>query len=162
MWLDDDPQASVHALCYVVDRGHRQYAGRLSIAEQLHYARQGHGRSGACRDYVLAAVKELQSLGIRDAELQRPGRTTQGYPSIFRHLIPGASHPKTSIDRRFRRLAFLPGPLQSSGPSQFRCHSAAEQRMRPCRDPVELDQEFPQLRCRENAEANGAARTGRS
>jgi cation transport protein ChaC len=69
VWLDDDPQESVHALCYVVDRGHRQYAGRLSLTEQLHYARQGHGRSGACRDYVLAAVKELESLGIRDADL---------------------------------------------------------------------------------------------
>jgi cation transport protein ChaC len=69
VWLDDDPQKSVHALCYVVDRGHRQYAGRLSLAEQVHFARQGHGRSGACRDYVLAAVKELQALGIRDADL---------------------------------------------------------------------------------------------
>ncbi len=70
VWLDDDPKESVHALCYIVDRGHRQYAGRLSLAEQLHYARQGHGRSGACRDYVLAAVKELQTLGIRDVDLQ--------------------------------------------------------------------------------------------
>ena len=70
VWIDDDPQQSVHALCYVVDRGHRQYAGRLSLADQLHYARQGHGRSGACRDYVLAAVKELQTLGIKDIGLQ--------------------------------------------------------------------------------------------
>jgi glutathione-specific gamma-glutamylcyclotransferase len=70
VWLNDDPQQSVHALCYVVDRGHRQYAGRLSLPEQLHFARQGHGRSGACRDYVLAATKELQALGIRDQELQ--------------------------------------------------------------------------------------------
>jgi len=69
-WHDDDPQPSVHALCYVVDRGHRQYAGRLSLQEQLHFARQGHGRSGACRDYVLAATKELQALGIRDQDLQ--------------------------------------------------------------------------------------------
>jgi cation transport protein ChaC len=69
VWLDDNAQESVHALCYVVDRGHRQYAGRLNLAEQLHYARQGHGRSGACRDYVLAAVKELQALGIRDVDL---------------------------------------------------------------------------------------------
>jgi cation transport protein ChaC len=69
VWLDDDPKASVHALCYIVDRGHRQYAGRLGLAEQLHYARQGHGRSGACRDYVLAAVKELEVLGIRDPDL---------------------------------------------------------------------------------------------
>jgi cation transport protein ChaC len=70
VWLDDDPQQSVHALCYVVDRGHRQYAGRLTLQEQLHFARQGHGRSGACRDYVLAATKELQALGIRDQDLQ--------------------------------------------------------------------------------------------
>lgn len=70
VWLDDDPQQGVHALCYVVDRGHRQYAGRLSLHEQLHHARQGHGRSGACRDYVLSAMKELQALGIRDPELQ--------------------------------------------------------------------------------------------
>jgi cation transport protein ChaC len=69
IWLDADPQQSVHALCFVVDRGHAQYAGRLSLAEQLHYVRQGHGRSGACRDYVLAAVKELETLGCRDEGL---------------------------------------------------------------------------------------------
>ena len=33
VWLDDDPQLSVHALCYMVDRGHQQYAGRLTLAE---------------------------------------------------------------------------------------------------------------------------------
>jgi cation transport protein ChaC len=71
VWLDDDPQQSVHALGYVVDRGHRQYAGRLSLAQQLHYVRQGHGRSGACRDYVLAAVKELEAYGYRDDGLRR-------------------------------------------------------------------------------------------
>jgi len=60
----------VHALCYMVDRGHRQYAGRLSLAEQLHYVRQGHGRSGANRDYLLETVKELEALGIRDKTLE--------------------------------------------------------------------------------------------
>jgi glutathione-specific gamma-glutamylcyclotransferase len=69
VWLDDDPQKSVHALCYVVDRGHRQYAGRLPLTQQLHYVRQGHGRSGACRDYVLDAVKEIEAQGCRDEEL---------------------------------------------------------------------------------------------
>ena len=78
VWLDDDPQESVHALCYVVDRGHRQYAGQLSLAEQLHYARQGHGRSGPCRDYVLAAVKEFQTLGIRDVALQMLAERLKG------------------------------------------------------------------------------------
>jgi cation transport protein ChaC len=69
VWLDDDPQQAIHALCYMVDRGHRQYAGRLPVQRQLHFVRQGHGRSGACRDYVLAAVKELDAQGIRDDDL---------------------------------------------------------------------------------------------
>ena len=69
VWLDDDPQQSVHALCYMVDRGHRQYAGRLTLAQQVHFVRQGHGRSGNNRDYVLAAVKEIERQGYRDREL---------------------------------------------------------------------------------------------
>ncbi|MEI8277947.1 MAG: gamma-glutamylcyclotransferase [Hyphomicrobiales bacterium] len=78
VWLDDDPQRNVQALCYVVDRGHQQYAGRLSLAEQLHYCRQGHGRSGACRDYVLAAVQELETLGVRDAGLHQLATQLKG------------------------------------------------------------------------------------
>ncbi|HVV61640.1 MAG TPA: gamma-glutamylcyclotransferase [Pseudolabrys sp.] len=70
VWLQDDPRRRVQALCYVVDRGHRQYAGRLTLAEQVHYVRQGHGRSGPNRDYVLAAVKELETLGYRNDELR--------------------------------------------------------------------------------------------
>ena len=61
-----------------VDRGHQQYAGRLTIAEQLHYVRQGHGRSGACRDYVLAAVKELETLGVEDADMRMLGQRLKG------------------------------------------------------------------------------------
>jgi glutathione-specific gamma-glutamylcyclotransferase len=78
IWLDDDPRESVQALCYVVDRGHQQYAGRLSPAEQLHYCRQGHGRSGACRDYVVATVDELESLGVRDAGLRQLATQLRG------------------------------------------------------------------------------------
>ena len=70
VWLTGDPRQRVQALCYVVDRGHRQYAGRLTLAEQLHYVRQGHGRSGPNREYVLAAVKELQTLGYRNDDLR--------------------------------------------------------------------------------------------
>lgn len=70
VWLDDDPQQCVHALCYVVDRGHRQYAGRLPLDKQLHFVRQGHGRSGNNRDYVLAAVKEIEVQGYRDVQLE--------------------------------------------------------------------------------------------
>ena len=69
VWLDDDPQQRVTALCYMVDRGHRQYAGRLPLEKQVHLVRQGHGRSGPNRDYVLDAVKEIEAQGYHDAEL---------------------------------------------------------------------------------------------
>lgn len=60
---------TVSALCYVVDRGHPQYAGRLSLAEQMHFVRQGHGRSGPNREYITSTVQALESLGFRDREL---------------------------------------------------------------------------------------------
>jgi cation transport protein ChaC len=71
IWIGDDARHSVSALCYVVDRGHPQYAGRLSIKRQAHFVRQGHGRSGANRDYVLSTVAELDAQGCRDSDLHR-------------------------------------------------------------------------------------------
>ena len=78
VWLDDDPQQSVHALCYMVDRGHRQYAGRLPLERQLHFVRQGHGQSGNNRDYVLAAVKEIEAQGYRDKQLHLLAQRLKG------------------------------------------------------------------------------------
>lgn len=69
VWLDDDPQQSVRALCFMVDRGHEQFAGRLTLDQQLRHVRQGHGRSGNNRDYVLETVGALERLGFRDREL---------------------------------------------------------------------------------------------
>ena len=67
--LEDATGRQVRALCYTVDRGHVQYAGRLTLAECLHHVRQGHGRSGPNRDYVLDAVESLEALGYRETEL---------------------------------------------------------------------------------------------
>jgi len=67
--LLDGSDRRVNALCYVVDRRHAQYAGRLSLPEQLHLVRQGHGRSGPNRDYVLATVAEIEQQGCRDDQL---------------------------------------------------------------------------------------------
>jgi cation transport protein ChaC len=78
VWIEDDPKQRVPALCYMVDRGHRQYAGRLTLAQQLHYVRQGHGRSGANRDYVIETVKALEALGYRDGELHRLAQRLKG------------------------------------------------------------------------------------
>lgn len=69
VWLENEPRERVSALAYVVDRGHVQYAGRLSLAEQMRYVRQGHGRSGNNRDYVLSTVKSIEAQGFRDSRL---------------------------------------------------------------------------------------------
>jgi len=69
VWLENVARQRVSALAYVVDRGHVQYAGRLSLADQLRYVQQGHGRSGNNRDYVLATVKSIEAQGFRDAQL---------------------------------------------------------------------------------------------
>src|SRR5215212_7906668 len=71
VWLENDARQRVSALAYVVDRGHVQYAGRLSLAEQLRHVLQGHGQSGVNRDYVLATVKAIEAEGFRDAQLHR-------------------------------------------------------------------------------------------
>lgn len=71
VWLDNDARERVSALAYVVDRGHVQYAGRLSLADQLRHVRQGHGQSGANRDYVTSTVKAIEAQGFQDAPLHR-------------------------------------------------------------------------------------------
>ena len=35
VWLRGGPEQRISALCYVVDRGHPQYAGRLSLDQQI-------------------------------------------------------------------------------------------------------------------------------
>jgi cation transport protein ChaC len=69
IWLKSDPVRQVPAICYMVDRSHAQYAGRLSLTEQLHHVRQGHGQSGANRDYVLATVAAMEALGLSETDL---------------------------------------------------------------------------------------------
>jgi cation transport protein ChaC len=76
--LGGEPERRARALVYVVDRGHSQYAGRLDIEQQLHFVRQGHGHSGANRDYVLATVGELEAQGFRDANLHRLAERLKG------------------------------------------------------------------------------------
>jgi cation transport protein ChaC len=71
VWLENDARERVAALAYVVDRGHVQYAGRLSLQEQQRYVRQGHGRSGNNRDYVLETVRSIEAQGFRDPQLHQ-------------------------------------------------------------------------------------------
>src|ERR1700740_3470099 len=78
IWLKGEPARHVPALCYMVDRSHVQYAGRLPLTEQLHYVRQGHGQSGANRDYVLATVAAMEALGFAESDLHLLAQRLKG------------------------------------------------------------------------------------
>jgi cation transport protein ChaC len=65
----DGTKRRIEAVCYVVDRSHPQYAGRLTLAQQLHFVRQGHGKAGPNRDYVIETVRALEAIGCRDRDL---------------------------------------------------------------------------------------------
>jgi cation transport protein ChaC len=71
VWLENEARQRVSSLAYVVDRGHVQYAGRLTLADQLRHVLQGHGQSGVNRDYVLATVKAIEAEGFRDPQLHQ-------------------------------------------------------------------------------------------
>jgi glutathione-specific gamma-glutamylcyclotransferase len=67
--LLDGSGRELEALCYIVDRGHPQYAGRLSTENQAHLVRSAAGLSGTNIDYVLNTVRHLEEAGIHDVEL---------------------------------------------------------------------------------------------
>jgi len=74
MWrtvvLREDERRKVRALCYIVNRAHRQYAGRLPLETQCWLVRRGVGRSGRNIDYVVNTVRHLRECGIRDQRLE--------------------------------------------------------------------------------------------
>ena len=59
----------VLGLAYVVDEHHDQFAGNLSLEQQLAMVRAGVGLSGRNVDYVLNTARHLAELGIRDRQL---------------------------------------------------------------------------------------------
>ena len=67
--LEENARRQVRALCFIVDRSHVQYAGRLTLDECLHHVRAGHGSSGPNRDYVIETVRALEALGYREGDL---------------------------------------------------------------------------------------------
>jgi glutathione-specific gamma-glutamylcyclotransferase len=84
VWLENEARQRVSALTYVVDRGHVQYAGRLSLPEQMRHVQQGHGRSGNNRDYVLSTVKSIEAQGFRDEQLHQLAMMLRDDPSLHR------------------------------------------------------------------------------
>jgi cation transport protein ChaC len=60
----------VEAVAYVVDRNHRQYAGKLDTGRLLALVNQGRGQSGKCTDYVWSTLAHLREMAIRDSHLE--------------------------------------------------------------------------------------------
>ena len=60
---------TVSALAFLVDQCHEQFAGNLSLEQQLAMVRAGVGLSGRNVDYVLNTARHLNELGIRDRQL---------------------------------------------------------------------------------------------
>lgn len=59
----------VLALAFLVDEQHDQFAGTLTLEQQLAMVRSGVGLSGRNIDYVLNTARHLAELGIRDRPL---------------------------------------------------------------------------------------------
>ena len=67
--LLDGSGRAMRALCYLVDRNHPQYAGGLSLEEQVRIVRGGKGQAGGNVEYVLRTVRHLEDAGVHDALL---------------------------------------------------------------------------------------------
>ena len=67
----------VRALTYVVDEAHEQFAGPLSVEQQLAMIRAGVGISGRNVDYVINTATHLLQLGIEDKALMALARQLQ-------------------------------------------------------------------------------------
>lgn len=65
--LDDGRR--ITALTYIADRGHGQYAGRLTHATVMELVRHGIGISGENPDYVRLTHEHLHEMGIHDPVL---------------------------------------------------------------------------------------------
>lgn len=66
-----DGMQRVDALCFVVDRAHHQYAGRLDFERQVDLITHGVGQSGRNPDYLHSTIQHLDEAGISDGELTR-------------------------------------------------------------------------------------------
>lgn len=65
---------TVPALVYLADRAHRQFAGKLSIAESARLVRQGHGATGSNIEYLENTLAHLRELRMRDDTLEKLAR----------------------------------------------------------------------------------------
>ncbi len=61
----------ITAVAFVVDRGHKEYAGRLPLERVVDMIAQGNGERGTCLQYLENTVHHLEALGLSDPTLKR-------------------------------------------------------------------------------------------
>ncbi len=69
--LLDGTDRKVRAVCFLVDREHPQYAGRLPVTKKAELVAHGHGQSGDNVEYVANTLSHLDEMGLRENELQQ-------------------------------------------------------------------------------------------
>ncbi|MCT4656576.1 MAG: gamma-glutamylcyclotransferase [Cohaesibacter sp.] len=67
--LLDGSNRQVEAVTYIADQQHEQYAGKLSIEDQVRFVLQGKGIAGPNIDYVTNTVDHLKEISIEDPDL---------------------------------------------------------------------------------------------
>ncbi len=67
--LLDGSARQVEAVCFLVDRRHAQYTGRLEVEEQVRIIESAAGQSGHNAEYVLNTVRHLEDAGVHDQVL---------------------------------------------------------------------------------------------
>jgi len=60
--------AQVPAICYIVDRGHSQYAAEVSLAAKAGVIARACGSAGRNLVYLENTLAHMQTLGIQDSE----------------------------------------------------------------------------------------------
>jgi glutathione-specific gamma-glutamylcyclotransferase len=68
--LDGEEGEPVEAFLYEADPAHVQYAGALTLDDQVRHVIEGQGVSGSCRDYLFQTCDHLREVGIHDAHLE--------------------------------------------------------------------------------------------
>lgn len=69
--LLDGSKRKIQAVCFLVDRMHRQYAGRLPVSKQAELVARGRGVSGDNVEYVVNTLSHLDEMGLRELTLQQ-------------------------------------------------------------------------------------------
>ena len=71
-WIPASTEAGAfRALAFVVNRKHERYIGRHPAPDVAHLIRTGRGTLGSSRAYFDSTLRMLETLGIRDAGMER-------------------------------------------------------------------------------------------